>query len=94
MGMTKTRGRLIALRQFGELFTHILHGLSPDAEVRKWSTEPAHYHNGRRPTRRAWLLYICREFLPANLSQSLWKLAFGSVLLSPDYRFDFKKHRT
>lgn len=42
-----------------ELFTHILHGLSPDDQVRKWSTDPAHYHNGR-PTRRTVALYLSR----------------------------------
>jgi hypothetical protein len=42
-----------------ELFTHMLHGLAPDAEIRKWSTEAGHYHDNR-PTRRARLLYICR----------------------------------
>lgn len=44
-----------------ELFTHILHGLAPDAEITKWSTDAGHYHDNR-PTRRARLLYICRKF--------------------------------
>lgn len=44
-----------------ELFTHILHGLAPDVEMTKWSTDESHFHNNR-PTRRARLLYICRKF--------------------------------
>lgn len=44
-----------------ELCMHILHGLAPDDEIRKWSTDDSHFHNGR-PTRRARLLYICRKF--------------------------------
>ena len=44
-----------------ELFTHILHGLAPDSEIKKWATDDSHYHNGR-PTRRARLLFICRTF--------------------------------
>lgn len=43
-----------------ELFTHILHGLSPDDEIRRWSTDASHYHKDQ-PTRRARLLYICRK---------------------------------
>ncbi len=44
-----------------ELFTHIVHGLAPDDAVRKWSSHETDFHN-KRPTRRARLLYICREF--------------------------------
>ncbi len=44
-----------------ELFTHILHRLAPDDEIKAWSTEGDHYHDSR-PTRRARLLYICRKF--------------------------------
>lgn len=43
-----------------ELFTHVLHRLAPDENVRAWSSAQEHYSNGR-PTRRARLLYICRE---------------------------------
>jgi hypothetical protein len=42
-----------------ELFTHVLHALSPDDKIRTWSTAPEHYDKGK-PTRRARLLYICR----------------------------------
>lgn len=44
-----------------ELCTHILHGLAPDDDIRKWSSDETHFHNSR-PTRRARLLYICRKF--------------------------------
>lgn len=43
-----------------ELFTQILHGLAPDDKIRAWSGDKDHFHNGR-PTRRARLLYICRD---------------------------------
>lgn len=43
-----------------ELFTHVLHILSPDNKVKNWSNSPEHYDKGK-PTRRARLLYICRS---------------------------------
>lgn len=43
-----------------ELFTHVLHALAPDSEVKKWTNDPAHYYN-KRPTRKARLLYVCRS---------------------------------
>jgi len=42
-----------------ELFTHVLHGLSPNEQVKAWSTDPTHYHKGQ-PTRKARLLFACR----------------------------------
>ncbi|HEY0323474.1 MAG TPA: hypothetical protein VGC66_21130 [Pyrinomonadaceae bacterium] len=42
-----------------ELFTHVLHRLAPEDEVRAWSNSPQHYDKGH-PTRRARLLYISR----------------------------------
>lgn len=42
-----------------ELYTHVLHHLSPNEEIRKWSKDPSHYVN-KKPTRKARLLYICR----------------------------------
>ena len=53
----RARHTTVSLR---ELFTHVLHTLAPDAEVKNWTTNPEHYHN-KRPTRKARLLYICRE---------------------------------
>lgn len=43
-----------------ELFTRVLHSLAPDEKVGEWSQDPNHYHKGR-PTRRARLLFACRE---------------------------------
>lgn len=44
-----------------ELFTHLLHLLAPDEKIKAWSTDDDYYYNNR-PTRRARLLYICRQF--------------------------------
>jgi hypothetical protein len=43
-----------------ELFTHVLHQLAPNNKIKNWSTSSNYYHNGN-PTRKARLLYICRE---------------------------------
>ena len=51
----KVRHFAISLR---ELFTHVLHTLSPDDQVKNWSKSPKHYYQGK-PTRKARLLYIC-----------------------------------
>ena len=48
------------ITSYRELCTHILHLLSPDPEIKNWSTTKDHYHNGR-PTRKARLLYLCRD---------------------------------
>jgi hypothetical protein len=61
-----------------ELMTQVLHGLAPDDDVRNWSTDAQHYHQGR-PTRRARMLYICRGinsgalvgFIQADVSAGL-----------------------
>jgi hypothetical protein len=44
-----------------ELFTHVLHLLSPDNKIKEWTKDKNHYSNGR-PTRKARLLYITRKF--------------------------------
>jgi hypothetical protein len=51
-----------------ELLTHLLHQLAPDEEIRKWSTDTGNYSNNQ-PTRRARLLYICRNFSGDPLAQ-------------------------
>ena len=43
-----------------ELLTQVIHLLSPDDEIRTWTKAPEYFFNNR-PTRRARLLYICRE---------------------------------
>lgn len=55
-----------------ELFTHVLHALSPDDKVKDWSNSPEHYYNNR-PTRRARLLYICRSLNYDQFSNFLEK---------------------
>lgn len=44
---------------YRELLTHVLHKLSPDEDVRMWSTSPNDYANGK-PTRDARLRFITR----------------------------------
>jgi hypothetical protein len=52
-----------AVRHFSvslrELLTQLIHILSPDEDIKKWSTSPDHFAKNR-PTRRARLLYIFR----------------------------------
>lgn len=53
------------IRHFGtslrELFTHVLNQLAPSDHVKEWTDNPDHFHNNR-PTRRARLLYISRNY--------------------------------
>ncbi|ARV57399.1 hypothetical protein BZZ01_01035 [Nostocales cyanobacterium HT-58-2] len=44
-----------------ELFTHVLHTLSPDEKIKAWSNSSKHYDDRGKPTRRARLLYICHS---------------------------------
>jgi hypothetical protein len=53
----KKRHVVVSLR---EMLTLILHGIAPDNEISKWTTEPSHYHEGK-PTREARILYVCRD---------------------------------
>ncbi len=55
-----------------ELFTHVLHLLSPDEKIKQWSNSPEHYDKGK-PTRRARLLYICRALNNDSFSDFLEK---------------------
>lgn len=43
-----------------ELFTHVMHQLAPDDQVKNWTAEPTFYHQGK-PTRKARLHFICRN---------------------------------
>lgn len=43
-----------------ELITHTLHALAPDDAIQNWTNDQSLFHNGR-PTRKARVLYICRE---------------------------------
>lgn len=53
----KTRHVVVSLR---EMLTHILHSIAPDSEVSKWTSNPDYFSKGR-PTRKARLLYACRD---------------------------------
>ena len=53
----KVRHFSISIR---ELYTHLIHILAPDDAIKKWSTDPTYFHEGR-PTRKARLLFICRN---------------------------------
>jgi len=44
-----------------ELCTHILNALAPDDAVKGWTANPNHFHENR-PTRKARLLYIVRNY--------------------------------
>jgi len=55
---------LISLR---ELFTHVLHMLAPDGEVRKWTNSPEYYDEEQKPTRPARLRYICRHITSRDM---------------------------
>ena len=65
----RIRHFVISLR---ELFTHVLHGLAPDEQVKAWSRTPDHYSDGR-PTRRARLLFISRHVNSGKFSNFLEK---------------------
>ena len=43
-----------------ELFTQVLHRLSPNHEIKKWTNDDKLFDNGK-PTRKARLLFICRS---------------------------------
>lgn len=60
----KARHFSISIR---ELLTQVLHNLAPDKQVGAWTVNPQHFHNNR-PTRKARLLYICRDINTKPLS--------------------------
>jgi hypothetical protein len=55
-----------------ELLTQIIHQLAPNEEVKKWSTNPVDFANGK-PTRKARFSYICRELNTGSFSGFLAK---------------------
>jgi len=71
----KVRHALTSLR---ELFTQVIHFLAPDADVKRWTTDPIRYHQGR-PTREARLLFICSNVATPPLSDFV-KAEVRSVL--------------
>lgn len=53
----RARHVLFSLR---ELVTQTLHLVAPKEAVTGWTSDPAHFHN-ESPTRRARILYVCRN---------------------------------
>lgn len=61
-----------------ELFTHVIHFIAPDDDIKKWTLEDEYFYEGK-PTRRARLLYVCRQidfdelsdFVNADVNASL-----------------------
>lgn len=49
-----------ALTSLRELVSHLLRKLAPDDEVRSWTSDPTHYHEGK-PTRSARCQYVARN---------------------------------
>ena len=43
-----------------ELFTHVLHFLAPDVEIKNWTVDPSNFHSGK-PTRKSRIQYILRN---------------------------------
>ena len=60
----KVRHTVTSLR---ELTTHILHNLSPDEEIKKWSSNEEDYFEGR-PTRKCRVSYIFRNLKHSKVS--------------------------
>jgi hypothetical protein len=44
-----------------ELLMHVIHILAPDDPIKQWSISPQFYDEKGLPTRKARLLYICKE---------------------------------
>ncbi|CAK8724435.1 MAG: hypothetical protein CDV28_10266 [Candidatus Electronema aureum] len=63
----KNRHVVVSLR---EMITHILHGIAPDDKVHEWTKEPSHYDKGR-PTRKARMLYVCRNINHGKFAEFL-----------------------
>jgi len=55
-----------------ELFTHVIHRLAPDDNIKAWSTCNDDYDKGR-PTRRARLRYICRGIVSPEFEEFVAK---------------------
>ncbi len=53
----KIRQFTISIR---ELFSHLFRKLASDEDIKRWSTDSIYYHEGN-PTRKARILYVCRN---------------------------------
>ena len=71
----RMRHVVVSLR---ELVNHVLHRIAPNDEIKRWTTDHNHFHDGR-PTRAARVLYICRginngpftDFISADVKASI-----------------------
>ena len=71
----RPRHILFSLR---ELVDHVLRTLAPNEQIKKWTDDPSHFHEGR-PTRKARILYVCRninhgpftDFINADVKTSI-----------------------
>lgn len=62
-----------------ELVTHLIHLLAPDDDVRQWTSDPAHYDEKHRPTRRARFLYVCRGVAAEGYARFIEKIIGGTL---------------
>jgi hypothetical protein len=62
-----------------ELITHLVHLLAPDDRVRQWTSDPAHYDEKNRPTRRARILYICRRVATEDYASFVERIIGGTL---------------
>jgi len=58
---------------YRELCTHILHLLAPDGCIKNWTQDPIRFDDKGRPTRKARLLYIARNYNNKHLVNFLIK---------------------
>lgn len=56
-----------------ELCTHIFHLMAPDECIKKWTQDPNRFDDKGRPTRKARLLYIARNYANKHLVDFLIK---------------------
>ena len=61
-----------------ELFTHVMHILAPDEQIKKWSNDSSLYHKGK-PTRKARFLFICRNISNDPMTKFVEKDASATV---------------
>lgn len=61
-----------------ELFTHVIHILAPDEQIKKWSNDSFLYDKGK-PTRKARLLFICRNISNDPLTKFVEKDVSATV---------------
>lgn len=61
-----------------ELFTHVIDILAPDEQIKKWSNDSSLFDKGK-PTRKARLLFICRNISNDPMTKFVEKDASATV---------------